>query len=74
MATCAVTAKKGLFGNKVSHANNKTLRRQLPGVHSKRLWDAENKRWVRLNISNRGLRFLNKMTFAELRRKYGINN
>jgi large subunit ribosomal protein L28 len=31
---CAVTGKGALVGNNVSHANNKTKRRQLPNLRS----------------------------------------
>lgn len=72
MATCAITNKKGMQGNRVSHANNKTKHRQMASVESKRVWDDQAKRWVRIKISKRGLRFLNKMTLSELRRKHAV--
>lgn len=50
-----------MTGNNVSHANNKTKRRFLPNVHTHRFWvDSEN-RWVRLKISNKGLRTIDKL-------------
>jgi len=57
---CAVTGKKPLSGNNVSHANNKSKRRQLPNLQVKRIWDEEGKRWVKMRISARGLRTLDK--------------
>lgn len=71
-AKCPITGKKPLAGNRVSHANNKTRRRQNPSLHSKRVWDDTAKRWIRLRLSARGLRFLNRMPLSELRRKYGL--
>lgn len=71
MAKCMITNKQSLSGNKVSHANNKTHKRQQVSMISKRVWDDSAKKWVRLKISTRGLRYLNKMTLSELRQKFG---
>jgi large subunit ribosomal protein L28 len=57
---CQVTGKKGLRGNHVSHANNKTRRRFQPNLQSRRFWvDSEN-RWVRLRVSQAALRTIDK--------------
>ncbi|MBS1491910.1 MAG: 50S ribosomal protein L28 [Bacteroidetes bacterium] len=57
---CAVTGKRPLSGNNVSHANNKSKRRQLPNLQVKRIWDEEGKRWVKMRVSARGLKTLDK--------------
>jgi large subunit ribosomal protein L28 len=57
---CQVTGKRPVVGNNVSHANNKTRRRFLPNLHYRRLWVASENRWVRLRLSNHGLRTLDK--------------
>lgn len=57
---CRVTGKRPLTGNNVSHANNKTKRKQLPNLQKKRIWIEEEKRWVTLRVSARGLRTLDK--------------
>jgi large subunit ribosomal protein L28 len=57
---CQVTGKRPIVGNNVSHANNKTRRRFLPNLHYRRLWVASENRWVRLRLSNHGLRTLDK--------------
>lgn len=57
---CKVTGKKPLVGNNVSHANNKTKRRQLPNLQKKRIWLEEEKRWVTVRISAKGIKTLNK--------------
>ena len=58
---CQVTGKSPMVGNNVSHANNKTKRRFLPILHYRRIWvDSEN-RFVRLRISNAGLRLIDKV-------------
>ncbi len=58
---CKVTGKKPLTGNNVSHANNKTKRRQLPNLQKKRIWLEDEKRWVTVKISAGGIRTLDKV-------------
>jgi len=58
---CQITGKRPLSGNNVSHAHNKTRRRFLPNLHARRFWvDSEN-RWVKLRVSNKGLRTIDKI-------------
>lgn len=57
---CQVTGKKTQVGNHVSHANNKTKRRFLPNLQYRRFWLDGEKRWVRLRVSNAGLRTIDK--------------
>jgi large subunit ribosomal protein L28 len=68
---CQVTGKGPLVGNHVSHANNKTKRRYLPNLQSRRFWVESEKRWVRLRLTNAGLRTIDKngidVVLAELR-------
>jgi len=49
-----------MVGNHVSHANNKTKRRYLPNLQSKRFWLESQKRFVRLRVSTRGIRIIDK--------------
>jgi len=57
---CQVTGKKPLVGNNVSHANNRTKRRFLPNLQDRRFWVESEKRWVRLRLTNAGLRTIEK--------------
>ena len=57
---CQVTGKRPQAGNNVSHANNRTRRRFLPNLQSKRFWVESEKRFVRLRISNKGIRIIDK--------------
>ena len=57
---CQVTGKAPMVGNKVSHANNRTKRRFLPNLQCRRFWVESENRWVRLRISNAGLRVIDK--------------
>ena len=68
---CQVTGKAPMSGNNVSHANNKTKRRFMPNLQYRRFWLEGEKRWVRLRLSNAGLRTIDKKgieaVVAELR-------
>lgn len=57
---CPVTGKGPLVGNNVSHANNKTKRRYLPNLQSKRFWLEDEKRFVRLRVSTSGIKIIDK--------------
>ena len=58
---CQVTGKRPVTGNNVSHANNKTRRRFLPNLQSHRFWVDGEKRFVRLRVSTKGLRIIDKL-------------
>ena len=57
---CQVTGKGPMVGNNVSHANNKTKRRFLPNLQSRRFWVESENRWVRLRVSTKALRIIDK--------------
>ncbi|MGB3289280.1 MAG: 50S ribosomal protein L28 [Burkholderiaceae bacterium] len=57
---CQVTGKGPIVGNNVSHANNKTKRRFLPNLQSRRFWVESENRWVRLRVSTNALRTIDK--------------
>ncbi len=58
---CQVTGKKPMVGNNVSHANNKTKRRFLPNLQSRRIFVESENRWVSLRVSKAGLRTIEKI-------------
>lgn len=57
---CQITGKRSIRGNNVSHAKNRTRRSFEPNLHYRKFWVASEKRWVRLRISSRGLRIIDK--------------
>lgn len=57
---CQITGKKPLTGNNVSHANNRSKRRQLPNLQVKRVWLEEEKRFVKMRISTSAIKTLDK--------------
>jgi large subunit ribosomal protein L28 len=57
---CQVTGKGPVTGNTVSHANNRTRRRFLPNLQHHRFWVESEKRFVRLRVSAKGMRIIDK--------------
>ena len=57
---CQVTGKKPQTGHNVSHSNIKSKRRFLPNLHSHRFWVESENRWVKLRVSTKGLRIIDK--------------
>ncbi|OJH08112.1 MAG: 50S ribosomal protein L28 [Alcanivorax borkumensis] len=57
---CQVTGKRPVTGNRVSHSNIKTKRRFEPNLHHHRFWVESEKRFVRLRVSSKGMRIIDK--------------
>ncbi|MEQ8691427.1 MAG: 50S ribosomal protein L28 [Pseudomonadales bacterium] len=68
---CQVTGKRPMVGNNVSHAMNKTRRRFLPNLHYHRFWVESENRFVKLRVSSKGMRVIDKkgidVVLADLR-------
>ena len=57
---CELTGKIPLKGHKVSHANNKVKRRFLPNLKKVKFTSNILKKNLRLNVSNAGVRSVDK--------------
>jgi len=70
---CPVTGKRPISGNRVSHANNKARRRFEPNLHEKRLWVPSENRFIRLRVSAKGLKTIDKLgidaVLADMRKR-----
>ena len=70
---CQVTGRKPAFGNNVSHSHRKTRRRWNPNVQVKKFWVPNEKRWVKLTVSAKGIKTINKngieSVLADIRRR-----
>jgi large subunit ribosomal protein L28 len=70
---CDVTGKKPIYGNRVSHANNKSRRRFEPNLHDRRFWVPSENRYVSLRVSAHAMRIINKKgieaVLAEMKKK-----
>jgi large subunit ribosomal protein L28 len=49
-----------MSGNNVSHAHNTTRRRFLPNLHNHRFWVESEKRFVKLRLTTKGMRIIDK--------------
>ena len=70
---CALTGKGPLKGNNVSHANNRTRRRQLPNLQDKRIYVPELKRTVKVRLSTSALRTVTKKGLLEFLRDHNLS-
>lgn len=57
---CEITGKRPMSGYKVSHSKRHTKRRFLPNLHWHRFWLPTEKRFVKLLVSSKGLRTIDK--------------
>ncbi len=69
---CAITGKKPMSGHNVSHANNRTKRRFLPNLITKRIFVPEIGRTVRLKISTSALRTIQKKGLMKTLKDEGL--
>ena len=69
--TCDLTGKRRLVGNKVSHSNIKTNMAQKPNLQTKRVYDPETGRTIKLKLSTSAIRTLDKVgSLSKFLRKY----
>lgn len=69
---CDLTGKNRLVGNKVSHSNIKTKMTQKVNLQTKRVFDPESGQTVKLRLSTRAIRTLDKLgSLSKFLRKYG---
>ena len=60
-AHCRLTGVKPVFGNNVSHSHRRTRRRWNPNIQSRRYWLPGEGRFVRLTLSARGIKTVDKI-------------
>jgi large subunit ribosomal protein L28 len=57
---CQITGKKVITGNNVSHSKRRTKRKFYPNLIDKRFYLAEEGRWIKLKVTAKGMRVINK--------------
>jgi large subunit ribosomal protein L28 len=57
---CEITGKRVITGNHVSHSHHKTKRKFQPNLHKKSFFIPEEKKYITLNVSARGMRIIDK--------------
>jgi large subunit ribosomal protein L28 len=63
---CEISEVGPMTGHNVSHANNRTPRRFLPNLQSKRIWVQELKRYVNVKLTSKALKTVTKNGTAEI--------
>lgn len=73
MRACDITGKSVHLANNVSHAQNRTRKRQLPNLQDKRVWVPEQSRFIKLTLSTRAIRSINKIGLRAVCQDFGVN-
>lgn len=73
MRVCDITGKKAHIAFSVSHAHNRTKKRQLPNLQAKRIFVPEAGKWIRLTLSTRAIRTINKIGLRALCGQYDVD-
>ncbi len=69
---CKITGKRPLVGNNVSHAHNKTKRRQYPNLQTKRIYVEHLGKFVRVRLSVRALKTVTRTGLMPYLKKQGL--
>ncbi len=69
---CMITGKAPLVGNHVAHSNQKVKRRQNPNLHWKRIFVPELSRSVRIRLSTRAIRTIDKKGLLPFLKQNGL--
>ena len=70
---CKVSGKRPLVGNNVSHAHNKTKRRQFPNLQTKRIYVDELGKFVRVRLSARAMKSVTRDGLMPYLKKKGLS-
>ncbi len=69
---CSISGKGPQFGNNVSHSHKKTRKKWSANIISKRIYVPEEDRWVRIKISAKMLRTIQKNGLMATLRDHGL--
>ncbi|WP_437572986.1 50S ribosomal protein L28 [Sorangium sp. So ce887] len=72
MAKSDITGKRKLLAQNVSHSNIKTKRWQLANIQTRRVWVPELNRFVKLNLTTRDIRTIDKIGVVAYAKRYGV--
>ncbi|MBP0019974.1 MAG: 50S ribosomal protein L28 [Cyanobacteria bacterium SBLK] len=70
---CQLTGKKANNGYAVSHSHRRTKKLQQANLQWKRIWWPEGNRWVRIKLSTRALKTVQKKGLQAVAKEAGIN-
>ncbi|AEH39646.1 50S ribosomal protein L28 [Buchnera aphidicola (Cinara tujafilina)] len=67
---CQITKRKTTRGNHRSHAMNTTKRKFFINLQYHRFWIPQEKKFIKIRISKKGLRMINKLGIQKIYKKY----
>ncbi len=70
---CQLTGKKANNGMAVSHSHRRTKKLQQANLQWKRVWWPEGNRFVRLRLSTKAIKTIEKKGLDAMAREAGIN-
>ncbi len=70
---CQLTGKKANNAFAVSHSHRRTKKLQNVNLQWKRVWWPEGNRWVRLRLSTKAIKSLEKKGIQAMAKEAGIN-
>jgi large subunit ribosomal protein L28 len=70
---CQLTGKKANNAFAISHSHRRTKKLQQANLQDKRVWWAEGKRWVRLRLSTKAIKTLEKKGLSAMAKEAGID-
>jgi large subunit ribosomal protein L28 len=71
--TCQLTGKKANNAYAVSHSHRRTKKLQEVNLQWKRVWWEQGNRWVRLRLSTKAIKTLEKKSLDQFAKEAGIN-
>ncbi|GAB4173981.1 MAG: 50S ribosomal protein L28 [Coleofasciculaceae cyanobacterium] len=70
---CQLTGKKANNAFAISHSHRRTKKLQQVNLQWKRIWWPEGNRWVRLRLSTKAIKTLEKRGLQAMAKEAGIN-
>jgi large subunit ribosomal protein L28 len=70
---CQLTGKKANNAYAISHSHRRTKKLQEANLQWKRVWWPEGRRWVKLRLSTKAIKTLEKKGLQAMAKEAGIN-
>ncbi|NEP13056.1 MAG: 50S ribosomal protein L28 [Symploca sp. SIO2C1] len=70
---CQLTGKKANNAYAISHSHRRSHKLQQANLQSKRVWWSQGNRWVKLRLSTKAIKTLEKKGLQAMAKEAGIN-
>jgi large subunit ribosomal protein L28 len=70
---CDLTGRKANNAFAISHSHRRTKKLQEANLQEKRVWWAQGKRWVKLRLSTKAIKTLERKGLAAMAKEAGID-